>query len=110
MDTNISMTVESAIEMFTSIMCSLNEIGKQTFLSFIADNWKPQNVKIESLSKNAYGTADDCHNKRNSQEEKLNTLKDIVLNIRNKVPTNGIFPSENIVSPTIGQVCYFLNK
>lgn len=103
MDTNVSMTVESAIEMFTSIMCSLNEIGKQTFLSFIADNWKPQNVKIESLSKNAYGMAGDCHNKRSLQEEKLNTIKDIVLNIRNKVPTSGIFPSEEIVSPTIGQ-------
>lgn len=109
MDANVSMTVESAIEMFTSIMCSLNEIGKQTFLSFIADNWKPQNVRIESLSKNAYGMA-DCHNKRSSQEEKLNTIKDIILNIRNKVPSNGIFPSEDIVSPTIGQVCYFLNK
>lgn len=110
MDTNVSMTVESAIEMFTSIMCSLNDIGKLTFLSFIADNWKPQNVKIESLSKHAYDMVDDCHNKRNSQEEKLNTIKDIVLNIRNKVPTNGIFPSEDIVSPTTGQVCYFLNK
>lgn len=54
MDKNASMSVQNAIEIFTTIMRSLNTVDKQVFLSFIADNWKPQEIKIQSVSNGIY--------------------------------------------------------
>ncbi|KOC62465.1 hypothetical protein WH47_04125 [Habropoda laboriosa] len=91
------MSVQNAIQTFTSIMCSLNGIDQQAFLSFIADNWKPEEVKIQSLSRG------DCHKKYSSQEEQLKSIKRIITDIRERVPFDGILSSENIVPPTIGE-------
>lgn len=52
MDMNVSMSVQNAIEIFTTIMRSLNTVDKQAFLSFIADNWKPQDIKIQNSVSN----------------------------------------------------------
>lgn len=54
MDMNINMSVQNAIEIFTTIMRSLNTVDKQVFLSFITDNWKPQEINIQSVSNGIY--------------------------------------------------------
>ncbi|KAG6799929.1 hypothetical protein HZU73_04737 [Apis mellifera caucasica] len=97
MDKNASMSVQNAIEIFTTIMRSLNTVDKQVFLSFIADNWKPQEIKIQSVSN------DNCHKECSLQEKKLNEIKKIIIDIKNRIPFDGIFPSEHIVPPIIGE-------
>ncbi|XP_029037389.1 uncharacterized protein LOC114873327 [Osmia bicornis bicornis] len=97
---NSTMSVEEAIKKFTDIIRSLNAVDQQTFLSFIADNWKPEEAKIQSISQNC---TDGCHNKCSIEEDQLRSLKNIVLDIRNRVPFDGILPTEQIVPPTIGE-------
>ncbi|XP_031850207.1 uncharacterized protein LOC116435118 [Nomia melanderi] len=94
------MSVKTAIKAFTDIMRSLNETDQQIFLSFIADSWRPEEVKVRSLSQRFI---DGCPNEHNTQEEQLRNIRQIVIDIRNRVPFDGILPSENIVPPTIGQ-------
>lgn len=62
MDMNVSMSVQNAIEIFTTIMRSLNTVDKQIFLSFVADNWKPQEIKIQSVSNGIYNAPMQIHN------------------------------------------------
>ncbi|CAK9798897.1 hypothetical protein ANTQUA_LOCUS1771 [Anthophora quadrimaculata] len=97
MDKNGVMSVQNAIQTFTSIMRSLNDIDQRVFLSFISDNWKPEEVKVQSLSRG------ECHKKCSSQEEQLKSIKTIITDIRERVPFDGILSSENIVPPTIGE-------
>ncbi|XP_076757206.1 uncharacterized protein LOC143427159 [Xylocopa sonorina] len=90
------MSVQNAIETFTSIMRSLNVDDQQMFLSFIADNWKPEEMKSRCLSQ---GDQKRC----NLQQEQLNYIKQIVIDIRERVPLTGILPTEHIVPPTTGE-------
>ncbi|XP_017754294.1 PREDICTED: uncharacterized protein LOC108546611 [Eufriesea mexicana] len=97
MDMNTSMTIQNAIEMFTSIMRSLNNIDQQTFLSFIADNWKPEEIKIQSSQ------SGNSHEKYSFWEKQLNDIKKIIIDIRSRVPFDGILPTEHIVPPAVGE-------
>ncbi|XP_012154438.2 uncharacterized protein LOC100877832 isoform X1 [Megachile rotundata] len=94
-----TMSVQEAIKCFTDIMRSLNAVDQQLFLSFIADNWKPEEAKIQSLPQS-------CTNKQNScsmEDDQLKSLKTIALDIKNRVPFDGILPTECIVTPTTGE-------
>ncbi|XP_015440429.1 PREDICTED: uncharacterized protein LOC107195157 [Dufourea novaeangliae] len=99
-DKTDTTSVTNAIRVFTDTICSLNEADQQIFLSFIADNWEPEKVKIQSTPRNF---RDGCQNGNNTQEEQLRNIKQIVIDIKNRVPFNGILPSEHIVPPTIGE-------
>ncbi|XP_076290806.1 uncharacterized protein LOC143214086 isoform X2 [Lasioglossum baleicum] len=92
--------VKDAIKIFTDTMRSLNEPDQQIFLSFIADNWKPEDVKMRLISQKFL---DGCSNSSDIQEERLRSIKQIVLDIRDRVPFDSILPSENIVPPTVGE-------
>lgn len=54
-DTNGTMSVDDAIEVFTNIMRSLNVGHRQTFLSYISHNWKPEEAEMQSLPQNSIG-------------------------------------------------------
>ncbi|XP_076648703.1 uncharacterized protein LOC143356690 [Halictus rubicundus] len=95
-----TMPVKDAIKIFTDTMRSLNEPDQQIFLSFIADNWKPEDVKMRLLPQKF---TDGCSNSSDIQEERLRSIKQIVLDIRDRVPFDSILPSENIVPPTVGE-------
>lgn len=52
----------------------------------------------------------NCYKECSLQEKKLNEIKKIIIDIKNRIPFDGILPSEHIVPPIIGEVCYFKNK
>ncbi|XP_076168420.1 uncharacterized protein LOC143147222 [Ptiloglossa arizonensis] len=100
MDMNGTMSLKSAIQIFTDIMRSLNSTDQKVFLSFIADNWKPEEAKIQFLPRN---DINGCHMESDLQEEQLRNIKKIAVDIRNRVPFDGILLSEHIVPPTVGE-------
>ena len=99
-DSNGRMSTNAAIKAFTNIMDSLNTRDRQAFLSFIADNWKAEEAKLKSLSRNYI---DDCHKESNLEKEQMRNIKKIIIDIRSRVPFDGILPSEHIVPPTVGE-------
>ncbi|XP_053982788.1 uncharacterized protein LOC128878526 [Hylaeus volcanicus] len=94
------MSVKDAMKTFTEIMRSLDLADKQIFLSFIADKWKPEEAKNPSFSSN---NIDGCCNKNDLQEEQVRNIKKIAVDIRNRIPFDGILSSECIIPPTIGE-------
>ncbi|XP_033335068.1 uncharacterized protein LOC117225532 [Megalopta genalis] len=95
-----TMSAKDAIKIFTDTICSLNETDQQIFLSFIADNWRPEDIRMRSLSQKFI---DGYSNGSDIQEERLRNIKQIVIDIRDRVPFDSILPSENIVAPTVGE-------
>lgn len=90
------MSVKNAIESFTAIMSSLNTADQRTFLSFIADNWRPEEMKIRPLSERT------ILEEYKAQSAPLIKLQKIILDIKQRVPFDGILPSEQIITPTTG--------
>ncbi|XP_076633573.1 uncharacterized protein LOC143347867 [Colletes latitarsis] len=95
-----TMSVKNAIRAFTDTMRSLNPMDQQIFLSFIADNWNPQEAKIEYVSRNLI---DNCRDDTNLQEELLGNIKRIATDIRSRIPFDGILSSEFITPPNVGE-------
>ncbi|XP_043264470.1 uncharacterized protein LOC122404512 isoform X2 [Colletes gigas] len=95
-----TMSVKDAIRVFTDTMRSLNSTDQQIFLSFIADNWRPEEAKIEYASRNS---TDNCRNETDSQEELLRNIKRIATDVRSRIPFDGILSSEFITPPNVGE-------
>lgn len=131
MESNEKISIQNAVEAFASIMRSLRDVDQQTFLSFITDYWKPEETNIQPPShgilyicntlpvftfawlqiykKNLY-FVECCGTKCNPQEKQLNSIKDIITDIKDRVPFNAILPSESIIPPTIGEVCCLIKN
>ncbi|CAL7941114.1 unnamed protein product [Xylocopa violacea] len=90
------MPLQKAMQTFSSLMKSLCVEDQQEFLSYIALNWNPEEMKIRCLSQ-------DDPNKRDLQRKQLDTLEQIASDIRGRVPLTGILPTEHIVPPTKGE-------
>lgn len=106
MDTGDSICIEDAIQIFTSVMCSLSATDKNAFLSYIADNWKPEEIKSQPFIEES--TLKSFPKKYSLDEERVNVMKMIAYDIKKRLPFDGTFPSEEILPPTIGEVCYFV--
>ena len=100
MDTVDSISIDNAIKIFTSIMCSLSVTDKKVFLSYIADNWKPEKIKSQPLTENMMQHSPEC----TLEDEQVNVMKMIANDIKKRVPIDGTFTSEEIQPPTIGEV------
>lgn len=100
MDTVDSISIDDAIQIFTSIMCSLSVTDKNVFLSYVADNWKPEKIKSRPFTENTRQDSSES----TLEDEQVNVMKIIANDIKKRVPIDGTFPSEKILPPAIGEV------
>lgn len=100
MDTVNSISIDNAIRIFTSVICSLSATDKNTFLSYIADNWKPEKIKSQPITEDTRQGS----SKPTIEDEQVNVMKMIANDIKKRVPMDGTFSSEKILPPTIGEV------
>ncbi|KAK1124941.1 hypothetical protein K0M31_006286 [Melipona bicolor] len=94
-----SISIDNAIQTFTSIMCSLSVTDKNAFLSYIADNWKPEKIKSQHFTGNTLQASPNS----TLENKQVNVMKMIANDIKKRIPIDGTFPSEKILPPTIGE-------
>ncbi|KAF3422644.1 hypothetical protein E2986_10089 [Frieseomelitta varia] len=99
MDTVDTITIDNAIKIFTSVMCSLSVTDKNVFLSYIADKWKPEQIKSQPFTGDTMQESSEC----TVEDKQVKIIKMIANDIRKRVPMDGTFPLEEILPPTIGE-------